>query len=145
MFFVVSKLLSILLAPFSWIFLLLAASLFFKRRRKKLLLSALFVSYIFSNSFLFDLAANNYQSEVSDWKALEKFEAAVVLGGIASYDPKVNQINFGISVDRINYAYLLYQQKKIKKIVLSGGSGSLLQDSFEAEFLYQYLIDFRNE
>ena len=70
-----------------------------------------------------------------------EYEYGIVLGGMASYDSHLERINFARSSDRLWHALRLYKTGKIKKILLTGGSGSILQqDDREAVFLRNHLL-----
>lgn len=138
MFFVLSKVLAFLLMPLFWFFVLMLYS-FFSKHRKKIQVVALILLYVCSNGFIVD--------EIGRWwekyplpEINTTYEVGVVLGGIGKIDPAEKRIEFNNSADRLLKAIELYHQKKIKKILITGGSGSLLHpEDKEAVYIYQYL------
>jgi uncharacterized SAM-binding protein YcdF (DUF218 family) len=139
MFFVISKLLAFALQPFIWVFSLLVLAILLQKKRKKLLLAALIVFYFFSNAFIYDEFSRWYEYESKPIDAVPTCKVGIVLGGYSSYDPHTEQINFQQSTDRLNAALLLYRKGKIGKILLSGGTGSLTDQSLEADYIATYL------
>lgn len=54
----------------------------------------------------------------------EPYDVGIVLGGsMRYYDPDLNRVVYSSSVDRLLQALQLYHDGKIRKILLSGGSG----------------------
>ena len=144
MFFIISKLLSFLLTPLTWVFGLLLWSLLTKdvRKRRKLLIVTFCVFYFFSNSFILDEFMRPYETPAIQESALPgKYDAGIVLGGMIAYDNTLIRPQFDRAVDRLMQAVSLYRDGKIRKILISGGSGSLTEkDALEAPILRDYLI-----
>lgn len=138
MFFYLSKILAFLLMPLFWFFVLMIYS-FYSKHKHKIQIFALIVLYIFSNGFIID--------EIGRWwekypipKLDKQYEVGILLGGIGRIDPAHHRIEFNNSADRLLKAIELYHQKKIKKILITGGSGSVLHpEDREAVYIYQYL------
>ena len=142
MFFIASKLLSLFLHPFTWVFIILLAAIFFKRKRRNLLIISVFVLYLFSNAFIFDEFNRLWEVDAIPEQALQKnYDIAIVLGGMVTYDEENNLIGFHEAIDRLMYALTMYENKRIDNILISGGSGSLMEDVLEAEILHKYLIE----
>ena len=139
MFYIASKLLAFLIKPIIWVFILLISALIFKAKRKKILLFALITFYFFSNSFITDSCARLW--EMPRYAPTETYDVGIVLGGIADYDKITKAHNFNKHADRIIDAQQLYHQGKIKKILISGGSGWLFNDGYiEANAMRDYLL-----
>lgn len=138
MFFILSKILAFLLMPLFWFFVMMIYS-FYSKHTKRWQIIAISFLYICSNGFIVD--------ELGRWwekypiPVLNKqYEVGVVLGGIGKVDPTEKRIEFTNSADRLMKALELYHQKKIKKILITGGSGSVLHpEDKEAIYIYQYL------
>lgn len=113
------------------------------KKMKRILLYTLIVLYFFSNSFIVDEFMRSWEIR-SNYKETrtKKYEYGIVLGGIMSgYLYKTEQIVFNRSVDRLMQALVLYEQGIIKKIVYTGGSGSIIErDMKEAKFVYNFLL-----
>lgn len=144
MFFIFSKLLSFAIAPLTWIFALLVWAIFTKQalKRRKLLISALLVLYFFSNSFLLNLVMRNWEIAPKKHNELSSYDAGIVLGGMLWYDKEFDRMQFTRSTDRVMQAVDLYKRGIIKKIVFTGGSGSILhQDMKEGKYAEQFLLN----
>ncbi|GAB4253579.1 MAG: YdcF family protein [Vicingaceae bacterium] len=129
--------------PITWVFILLILALLTKKtkRKKKLLLSAIVVLYVFSNSFLLDEFLRKWETKSIPPHELQKHDVAVVLGGFITYSPSSKLEGFQESSDRFLHALTLYKQKKVSKIFISGGSGSVLHpEDKEALIIYNFLI-----
>jgi len=144
MFFIISKLLAFLIAPIVWVTALLVWSLLTKdaKKKQKLVLITFVVFYFFSNSFIIDEFMRPYETPAIQEKDLNgTYDAAIVLGGMIAYDPTFVRPQFNRAIDRLMQAITLYKDGKIRKILISGGSGSILEkDVFEAAILKNYLI-----
>lgn len=138
MFFYLSKTLAFLFMPLFWFFVLMIYS-FYSKHKKKIQIIALIFLYLCSNSFVVDELGRWWESyPVPVIK--QPSEIGIVLGGIGRIDPTEKRIEFVNSADRLLKATELYHQKKIKKILITGGSGSLLHpEDREAIYIYQYL------
>jgi len=70
-----------------------------------------------------------------------KYDAGIVLGGMIAYDPTLIRPQFDRAIDRLMQAITLYKDGKIRKIFISGCSGSILEKNvLEAVLLKDYLI-----
>lgn len=141
MFFYLSKILDFIIQPLVWVLILMLVALVFKKRRKSFLIAAILTLYFFSNHFIFFEVSHAYEAKAKKEHQLkEKYEAAIVLGGMVRMDEANNLVAFEESSDRFLAILPLYFNKKIDKIIISGGSGRLLQDEKEAEILKNYLL-----
>jgi uncharacterized SAM-binding protein YcdF (DUF218 family) len=127
MFFLLSKILNFLVEPITWFFALFVWALLCKKpgRQKKLFITFGVALYFFCNSFISDLASNAWEIPGRDENKLECYDAGIVLSGMMSYDYNLHKYQFMHGVDRLLQALELYKKGKIKKIVFTGGSGSL--------------------
>ncbi len=129
MFFWLSKILSFLIAPLTWIFLGLLAVLFFKNQKlkKRFLVGTIIFFLIFTNSFVTNLVMHAWEVPAIPRQALEKnYEAAIVLGGLSFWDHTLDRIQFSRSSDRVFQALELYHLGYVKKLIIVGGSGSIV-------------------
>jgi|SRR6185312_449200 len=144
MFFILSKLLAFIIAPVVWVAALLLWALFTKdaRKKQKRLIITFVVFYFFSNSFILDEFMRPYETPAVSESALPgKYDAGIVLGGMIAYDPTLVRPQFSRAVDRLMQAVTLYRDGKIRKIFISGGSGSILEKNvLEAQILKDYLL-----
>ena len=143
MFFYLSKIFGYLINPTAWVFMaLLAAAILRGRWRKWLLILGLVLFYLFSNNFLLKQFAGPWEKQ-GITKLHQTYDVGIVLGGwIAEYDASLDRAVFKAVPDRFLQAYRLYQTGKIRKILLSGGSGHYLYPrKKEARVLRNYLIE----
>lgn len=143
MFFFLSKLLTFLIMPFTWVFLLLIWAWRTKDegRKKKLRIAVVVVLLFFSNRFIFDRTMHAWEINISEVPAAGSYDAIVVLGGISGWDEANARIQFSRSNDRLMQAIALWKKGVAPKIVFTGGSGSILHaENKEGVFVKQYLL-----
>jgi uncharacterized SAM-binding protein YcdF (DUF218 family) len=143
MFFLLSKVLSFLFTPITWIISLILFGLITKKtnRKKFFLITAIAVTYLFSNRFLLCEVLRKWEIQPISYEKVVKADYAVVLGGFSEFDNSTDRLQLSPAGDRIWQALQLYKQKKVKKILITGGSGSLLrQEEFEADHVKSFLI-----
>ncbi len=146
MFFYLSKILSFLLTPLAWVLVLLLLALVFKRRKisGRLLLIAFIALYLFSNPFIADEMIRLWETpSVHNSDLANQYDIGIVLGGgMITVDKESNTLTFRDNVDRIMQALSLYKNGRINKILISGGSGSLIYRNMkESQLLKEYLVD----
>lgn len=142
MFFILSKLLLFLLIPFTWIMILLIWIYFTKsaRLKRRLTILTIGLTVIFTNPLLYKKAVLAWQTPKKNLSVHENYETGILLTGMVLFD-KNNEGYFGSSSDRFIQTATLYHIGKIKKILVTGGSGSLLYDyPAEAEYLKNALV-----
>lgn len=126
-----------------WIFLLLVGSFLTKieTRAKKIRIAALVILYICSNSFIVDECFRQWEPVTRDYDLMAaKYDGAIVLGGIGQIDMRLEKINFGTSGDRLFQVLPYYFNGRIKKIIFTGGSGSIeFPEKKEAVYVKKYL------
>lgn len=143
MFFYLSKLLAFILAPLTWVFILLfwAWRTKIETRKRKLFIISICTLYFFSNSFIVDEFMRMWEYTSEDLKKTEKFEYAIVLGGMTTYDPRLDKPKFISSADRLWQVLPLLKNGQVQKIILTGGSGSINHpEEKEAAILKKYLL-----
>lgn len=143
MFFYLSKVLAFLFSPLVWIFLLFIYSFKTKveGRARKLRIAAVSLLFICSNSFFVDECFRAWEPVTPDYDLMDtKYEGAIVLGGIGDIDMRLKKINFSISGDRLFQTIPLYYKGRIKKLIFTGGSGSIeFPEKKEAIYVKKYL------
>ncbi|WP_317899277.1 YdcF family protein [Aurantibacillus circumpalustris] len=126
-----------------WVFILLAYSFKTKKegRAKKLRIIAVVVLYVCSNAFIIDECFRAWEPVTPDLDLMNtKYEGAIVLGGIGDIDLRLKKINFGHSGDRLFQTLPLYYKGRIKKIIFTGGSGSIeFPEKLEGLYVKKYL------
>lgn len=143
MFFYLSKILFFLTTPILWVFVLLFWSVLTKKplRKKRLLWASLFTFYFFSNSFITDEFVRMYESPCQSYSEIEgTYDVAIVLGGFSNYQAKKEVVQFHSQTDRLMAGIKLYKTGKVKKIMITSGSGQIMRpDEREALFIGKYL------
>ena len=143
MFFILSKILAFVITPLVWIITLLLFAVFSKdeKRKKKCLRWALGLTLLFSNSFIFDEAVRQWELPATAYADVKPHDVGIVLGGMSSYDPELERAQFYRGVDRLVQGVELYRRGLIKKILFTGGSGSILHPELkEGNYINRYLL-----
>ena len=144
MFFLVSKLLSLLVNPTFYISLSVLLSYFLKGKSKysrKFLATSAILFFTFSNPFLYYEAMRQWEPSTPKWSQLPVYDVGIVLGTTSEYDAQTDRIQFVNSCDRLFQAIQLYKTGKIRKILYVGGSGELLHpDDKEGVWIARYLL-----
>jgi uncharacterized SAM-binding protein YcdF (DUF218 family) len=145
MFFWISKVLQFLFSPLTWIIIVFALSFFLKnvKRKKRAGIIAFSMLLFFTNNFFSTEALRLWEVHQSNMDTSIVYDVAIVLGGgMISYEAQNQQKSFRHNTDRIFQAIHLYQTEKTEKILITGGSGSLLYRNMqEACLLKEYLVD----
>lgn len=113
------------------------------KRRKSCLLGAIILFFFFSNQFIFNEVVRLWETQTISMEDIEEpYDVGILLGGysnpnIVSID---NRHNFSERGNRFANAYELYRKGKIKKVLLTGGSGRLIENQYsEAAKMQEYL------
>jgi len=96
----------------------------------------------FSNHFIFNLVIRAWESDVIAVESLETYDIGIVLGGYSNFEiyPR-DRYNFSKRANRLTQAIELYKKGVFKKMLLTGGSGSILLDErSEAAEVEAYLL-----
>ena len=139
-FFIFSKILSFAVDPFFWIIILLLLALFAKKkyRRPRYLLSALILTFVFSSSPIYKITFDYWK--IKQDITYQKFDAGILLGGMISLSSSDENILFNEYNDRLLNTLELFHKGIIKKIIITGASGSLSSDLKEADIIKSFLI-----
>jgi len=145
MFFIFSKIFGFLLSPIVWIFGLILAAILVNdwKKSRRLLIACIIVFFFFSNSFMLNEAMRLWEIQVTKTSDIKQtYDCGIVLGGgMVTYDDDYDRIAFQQNTDRIMQAVYLYKIGKIKTMLISSGSGSLVyRDMLEATLLKKYCI-----
>src|SRR5262249_8742258 len=132
-----------LFSPLVWVFGLFLYSFITKKetRAKKLRVAAVIILFICSNPFFVDECFRQWEPVTPDYDLMNtKYDGAIVLGGIGDVDLRLNKLNFGWSGDRLFQTLALYHQGRVKRIIFTGGSGSIeFPDKREGVYVKKYL------
>ncbi len=135
MFFILSKTLHLLLAPFLWVVLLLLLALFLKNPKWKRLslITAVVIILVLSNPFLSNEAWRAWEVKPVPVSKIENYDAAIILTGVTGSRPDVpDRILTHKGADRFLHPLQLYRLGKIDKFIITGGSSRVLT-KLEAE------------
>ena len=132
MFFILSKLFLFLLSPINWIIFCLIAWMVVrsKKRKKRILVTALIIFLLFSNSLLLNVFARYWQPEPVKLPPGKTYSSIILLGGLAGGD-KPGEGFFNNASDRFIQAVKLYKQGRAARILITGGSGNLVNNKFK--------------
>lgn len=145
MFFILSKLLDFLISP-TIILLLLSILAVLARKagnRKKIIQAILGVLLLFTNPFIINQLFRFWEIE-NKTKSDKIYDAGIILSGFMRKDNVYNSLSFGSGADRLTEGLMLYKKGKIKKIIISGGSGSLTDDTRESVLAKDFLVKYCN-
>jgi len=144
MFFYLSKIFSFLISPVSWIVIFLLVALFSKeaKRKKRSLITSVVLLLFFSNTFILDEFLRVWEIEVVKYNEEKLHDIGIVLGGGVTYDAISRRVKYGQNMQRYTDAIDLYKRGIIKKILVSSGSGSMVYDWNEADWIQKMYIQF---
>ncbi|MHA8086359.1 YdcF family protein [Aquirufa sp. Wall-65K1] len=129
MFFILSKILDILLSPTVWIItpLILALRLKKVKQIKIAAFTSLILLYILTNGVICNFFLRTWEIDPQDIPANKSYTWGVVLTGgmITHSDAHPERISAGDVSDRMIQTFQLYQQKAIKKILITGGETTI--------------------
>jgi uncharacterized SAM-binding protein YcdF (DUF218 family) len=142
MFFILSKIIGALLKPIFWILLCLLVALWKNKWRKKLVITSVIFLFLFGNKYLVNQVISAYEYPMKTLTAQDSFDVAVVLGGYSRNRLDNGRLELNESGDRLIAALDLLRTGKTKRIILSGGDGSLYRTGIdEANEVLIYLND----
>lgn len=97
----------------------------------------------FSNSFITNQLVKWWEYETITGESItEPFDIGILLGGFTNPDiiPGHDRLNFGFSANRFLNTYELYKMGKIKKILITGGSGRIIGKSAKEALLVKSFL-----
>ena len=143
MFFILSKILAFLIAPYTWLFfgLIYLLKKLWNTPYKKWVLGFTIFMYVISNSFLVDEVVRAWEYCDDDIYLKDtKYDLAIVLGGMGRIDERQDRFDFSQSGDRLFQTLELYHKQRVKKLLITGGSGSISKPHHrEAVYIKKYL------
>lgn len=129
MFFILSKTLSYLVMPLTIVVVLLILSRIVKKIswRRGLLWTGLFLLLIFTNEFVANELMKRWEVDARPFSSMPKYKLGIVLTGTIIPELKPDdRVYFSKGADRIVHTVQLYKLGLIEKILVSGGSGRLI-------------------
>lgn len=146
MFFILSKLLVFLIQPLNWVIGLMIYALFVKQpiRKRRALAAAVILALFFTNRLVFNQFAKLWEVKTITADQIDRpYDIGILLGGYSNSFllPMHDRMNFSYAANRFLNAYELYKTGKVKKLLLTGGSGDLLgKDRGEAVKVKEFLL-----
>lgn len=131
MFFILSKLLIYFICPITWILALVIVAYFLKNKKYKnrVLVAAIVLLLLFSNPFLLNQFAKNWDIASDISKSKNQYSCAIILGGYVSEDEHKNgYLNW--ASDRFIQGIKLKETGKVTHLLFTGGNASLAPDGF---------------
>lgn len=128
MFFLLSKVLDFVLLPTVWLVVFLIAALVARPpRQRRWLLAALVLTLLSTNSFLVNELLLAWEQPPVALAALPRHaDAAVLLTGITNVRKSPHdRVYLGPGADRVTSALWLYRAGRVRRIIISGGSGAV--------------------
>ncbi|MEQ8302163.1 MAG: YdcF family protein [Cyclobacteriaceae bacterium] len=130
MFFFLSKTLNYLMMPLVIIIIPFIATAFVKNSKwkKRCFITGLSLLLLFTNEFLANELMRQWELPATPYSEMTKhYEWGIVLSGVAKAQMEPDdRVYFTRGADRVVHAVELYKKGIIKKILVSGGSGRLL-------------------
>jgi uncharacterized SAM-binding protein YcdF (DUF218 family) len=128
-FFLLSKLLFYLVMPTLWLVALLLAALLDRqpRRQRRWLRAAALLALVGTNPGLANEAMRAWEWPATQLHQLPRqSDAAVLLTGIAEDKAPHDRVYLGPGADRFTNTLWLYRAGRVRRIIITGGSGSLV-------------------
>lgn len=142
---VFAKLVGLLLNPSLWLVAVLVGLVVARteRRRRRLAVTALVLALVFSNGWLAKNATVRYQARPEPMRHEERYEACILLSGLAGFDETDGRGYFTSASDRFIQTVRLYRLGHVRKIIVTGGQGNPFSrhNLRESDFLVQSLLE----
>lgn len=129
MFFILSKTVSHLIMPLTLVMGCLVISGIIKqeRWRRRLFLAGVILLFIFSNEFIANELMKSWEIETKAYDSMRKYKLGIVLTGtVIPQRMPDDRVYFSKGADRIVHTVQLYKLGLIGKILVSGGSGRIV-------------------
>ena len=129
MFFILSKTLNYLVMPLTIIVGCFVLSLIIRNKtwRRRFLFAGMILLFVFSNEFLANELMKVWEVETKAYDSMRKYKLGIVLTGtiIPQLKPD-DRVYFTRGADRVVHTVQLYKLGLIENILVSGGSGRLI-------------------
>ncbi|MCC5938687.1 MAG: YdcF family protein [Lunatimonas sp.] len=144
MFFYISQLFSFLVMPLTSVLILLVAGQIIRegRWKKRLQVAGVVLLLVVSNNFLANLLINYWEPPFKSISDLAHYEVGIVLTGVTNLSKTAeDRTFFSHGADRATHAIQLYKEKKLSKILITGGQGlDPVNDQKEARKLAEFMV-----
>ena len=136
MSFILSKILLVLIFPFTWVFALLVYAVITKKQKRKqmFLVITLATVYFFSAPFVVNIFSRIWDID-RQAPGAGTYSSIILLGGFVSRDEAGNG-HFNWATDRFSKATMLLEEGKATHLLFTGGNADINPDGFtEASFV----------
>lgn len=144
MFFLLSKVLAIFIQPITWVLACLIGSFWTRQLKwkKRLFASAVIMLLFFSNQYISNRVMLWWEPEPVPIATMDTYDVGIVFSGVTKGSKKPrDRVYFNNGADRITHALQLYNEGKIKHILVTGGLGFQQEsNSMAAERLRSFLL-----
>jgi uncharacterized SAM-binding protein YcdF (DUF218 family) len=143
MFFILSKTLSYLFMPLTVVFICFLISVFIKHPqwKKKMFWCGLILLWFFSNEFISNELMRAWEIPATLFKDMPKHKIGIVLTGSTIPLEPNDRVYFQRGADRVVHTVQLYKMGLLEKILISGGSGRLIEtDEREADAFKKVML-----
>ncbi|MFB3055677.1 MAG: YdcF family protein, partial [Ignavibacteriaceae bacterium] len=147
MFFILSKVLFVLVMPLTIITACFLISLFTNppKLKRKFFITGIVLLLLFSNEFIINEIFLIWEPPPTPFNEInQEYDLAIILTGVVDLTPPLNdRIFFNKGADRIIHPLYLYHQGKIRQFLIVGGSGALIKkERPESEIVEEFLKSF---
>lgn len=142
MFFFLSKILSILIHPFTWILTCLIIAWITKRPRltRWTFRGGIIATLFFSNTVIFCEFVRLWEPDGKKIEELGHYDVAIVLGGMAEYDNSHGRLSLRRGGDRIWQAVHLYHLGIVDKLLISGNDGDIVDKGLDEAAQFKEIL-----
>lgn len=144
MFFILSKTLNILVLPLTMVVVFFVLSVIIKKQpwKKRFFWAGFILLLFFSNHFISNSIMRVWEIKTKAFNEMRSYEMGIVLTGTTqSFLKPDDRVYFQRGADRVTHTIQLYKLGLIKKILISGGTGRLLEaDEPEANKFQRVMI-----
>jgi uncharacterized SAM-binding protein YcdF (DUF218 family) len=139
MFFILSKTLNYLVMPVTMICLAFLLSVLLRNAKwkKRCFWIGFSLLFFFSNEFISNEAMRAWEIPSQPIASLPQYELAIVLTGTTMTHEPNDRVYFTKGADRVTHTVQLYKEGYVKRILISGGSGRLTEESEPEANRYQ--------
>jgi uncharacterized SAM-binding protein YcdF (DUF218 family) len=98
--------------------------------------------FVFSNDFLVNRAYQTWELPLKHYNEITlPYDYAIIMGGMSGWNEDYQRLQFIATSDRVAQGIDLYQRGLVKKLIISGGTGSVkYPEDREAPHVKQYLV-----
>lgn len=126
--------------PVTLVVMALLLSVIFKKHQKTFFWLGFGLLILFTNVFISNALLRWWEDEPVAVASLPRYDVGIVLGGITSDKEPRDRVHTSGAADRVLHAVQLYRQGKIDKILVSGGTGKILEDEVKEAVLLKRLL-----